>query len=907
MTTPPPSDPFEKSLRSAAHSAQPRADFTADLRARLAEQQAQRNTRGARFGWARPLVAQGLVLAALVGLVALAMVLTPHLLPGPQLRPGQQIEVTATPLPNQPDPTVPTGPDGLPTDALARLGLGQILAMDTAVDGRLAVGSTLGICVYNTGHTADWCRPFGLAHNISWLLFNPSGDRLAVALSENSGAGKIVVLDAFSGEALAAHPFSTSLPGWSLIDSAMAWDPSGLPRLAIPGEPGTLLVWDWQSDTTVWGPLDLREAVGGEQWFAADWAQNAQGQSLLAVGGRSGLVLLDGATGEALLRLDPTWQPAPISNISSVDFSADGLWLAYNYTDGAVALRIEDGQVVASRMWETNHWQPMQVALGPQGMGYPLAMQVKEGMQVAPVEGDASPANFSSSFGPLAWTAQGTLYFTRADGMLGIYQDGQENIILGEYSVWPQHVAWSSMDEVLSLTGSAITRWDTRSGRLGAVSNISLENPVLLAVSDDDARAAYSQEGAAAIVIWDTASNQALVRLENASRTRLATFSGDGSRLVSIGPNGQLVLWDAASGQKLREMDAAPLDSQQDALAITPDGRAAALAGVREGGLYLDLWDLEDGAKTRELPIDTNVTAMAFSPDGRTLAAATSGSVTLWDTASGDKLQMMGPEYTPMATDAIYSGDSTRFYAIAWSPDGQTLATGGSQVTVWSAAQGLPLRAYGGHRGVVNSLAYRADGLVLASGSVDGTILLWDLGAGGLPPVVQQPTATPLPTGTPLPAATEEPIFPTVTAEPTFTPQPVESGPSPEYPTVTPTSFIAEQGMANDALWRYVSALAAGKDNPNEYQQAANLYGGSWEALIQQNPDVPANNLPALLQRACEVNIYNCAPPQQIQTAGEQDGFLFDVQYVDGSKGRFRVQRQPDGMFLVMNLPPRKT
>ena len=71
-------------------------------------------------------------------------------------------------------------------------------------------------------------------------------------------------------------------------------------------------------------------------------------------------------------------------------------------------------------------------------------------------------------------------------------------------------------------------------------------------------------------------------------------------------------------------------------------------------------------------------------------------------------------------------GHEGQILKIAWSPDGQTLASASDDKTVglWDTTKGKHLNFLKGHSGTVNSVTWSPDGQILASGSSDNTIRL---------------------------------------------------------------------------------------------------------------------------------------------------------------------------------------
>jgi WD40 repeat protein len=80
-------------------------------------------------------------------------------------------------------------------------------------------------------------------------------------------------------------------------------------------------------------------------------------------------------------------------------------------------------------------------------------------------------------------------------------------------------------------------------------------------------------------------------------------------------------------------------------------------------------------------------------------------------------------------TTILHTGDISGFMSVAWSPNGQILASGGHNGTIqlWRVSDGRLIRTLEGHTSTVNSVAWSPDGHTLASGSSDSTVRLWSI------------------------------------------------------------------------------------------------------------------------------------------------------------------------------------
>ena len=147
------------------------------------------------------------------------------------------------------------------------------------------------------------------------------------------------------------------------------------------------------------------------------------------------------------------------------------------------------------------------------------------------------------------------------------------------------------------------------------------------------------------------------------------------------------------------------------------------------------LWDVATHRPGGSLPTGptTPVSSVAFSPNGATLAAGSAHGAWWWGLPSPCNCPIAPAGTSPPAR---LSGPAGPGNSVAFSPDSSKILAAGSAdgtVRLWDMATGRQITALAGPAGPVDSVAFSPDGTTLAASSADHAVRLWDVAYLGNP------------------------------------------------------------------------------------------------------------------------------------------------------------------------------
>ncbi len=616
----------------------------------------------------------------------------------------------------------------LPNGVTARLGKGWILDIAYSDDGtRLAVGSGIGVWVYNALTGAEIDLLTGHTSAVRSVAFNPDGSTLA----GGGWDGTIHLWDATTGQHL------NTLTGHRSAVRSVAFSRNG--TLASGSQGGTIHLWDATTGQhlRVLTTLDVfgnAEIVNGIAFSPDGNTLASAGKSFL-----SGIIhLWDATTGQHRKKIEPWGVNA--GGIWSVAFSPDGSTLA-----GA------SQTLPGMRQGDLYLWDP------------------DTGTEQRLEKSDFPPVPtyyYSVAFSPDGNTliSGGGKFFGGGNIDLWDVDTGQHKQRLTGHA-WPvRKVAFSQDGRFASGGGEELILWGTTGLPLNTITGHKWLGRSV-AFSPDGTL--VSGNWAGSIDLWDGDTAQHEKRLPgHASAVRSVAFNPDGSTLASVAGK-TIHLWDGVTGQYKRSLPDRSYGGSGSGIGIGIGGigfgdTSGGLTGIRIGGITIgfglgggsdpykydpfifsvafsrdgsmlaagkggdhvhgsiDFRDATTGKLLKRITgLEADVWSVAFSPDGTLASGSTDGIIRLWDATSEQPLK-------------AFEGHTSAVWSVAFSSDGKTLASADADgiIRLWNVATGQPMQTLEGHTDDIRSIAFSPDGSILASGSLDRAIRLWNVATG---------------------------------------------------------------------------------------------------------------------------------------------------------------------------------
>ncbi len=619
---------------------------------------------------------------------------------------------------------------GLPEGAIARLGKGGINIMRFSPDGsHLAVGTDVGVWLYEVPHANETALFTGHTGHVNALAFSHDGRFLA------SGGFNDPIIQIWDIETKRKHTSISLLQGHVVISN-----------LAFYGR--TLVSIDDAGGFSYWN-IDTGNRLSEKRFDnPCDLSIFSEDGSKFAVAGRDGtLHLWDTTTMNIDTTLPRKWQ-GDDNDIYTLALSPDETIIASGGENKTIQLWNKNKDTEFTTLSGHNAWvtalafseDSKTLASGDTGKVikfWDLETQ-KERVTITGHNSIVSALTFAPIGTPLygmclaSGSADGTIRFWNPHNgkELALFTTGHTEYI--------KSIAFSEDDSTLTTAAfnGTVEIWNlTTNQKLSTFAEAQSDTSETVFLSNDAKYYIFhgsagmiwfkpdgfgtrsSTRGTFNIQVWNLNTYERLNPLWQVGLLRGSTvaMSSDNNIIVLLS-NKDILGLHFTTGTELFRLNMKQT-LHHEIIRFSPDGQKLAVTSDQR---YPQVWEIS----TQRDITPTNIKrsrAVAFSPDSSTLAAVSQEGIYLWQL---DKDRKKKPTLIP-ADFGIFNVE------LSFSPDGTILIGSGMDIwkitmKLWHVGTGTYLGNLSGHTETVKSLVFSHDGKTLASGSQDGTVLLWD-------------------------------------------------------------------------------------------------------------------------------------------------------------------------------------
>jgi WD40 repeat protein len=291
---------------------------------------------------------------------------------------------------------------------------------------------------------------------------------------------------------------------------------------------------------------------------------------------------------------------------------------------------------------------------------------------------------------------------------------------------------------------ASLAIWEAATGK--QVRRIQFEpwNNIRVITFSPDSKSIASDSGDGGVVrLWDIASGtEKAAYARHRAAVRSLAFLSEDTIVASAGEDATIRLWDVATGKQVFSVlddsrriwnSRATREESPEVLfertgptgdiSASDDGKMV-VSAYRDG--TLTSWDATRGVAVRRVRLDCSgqISEVAFAPNGKTIVASDTGNGTLglWDLTNGRNIHRV----------AVDKGGIIR--SLAFASEGDVIATGSDDgtVTLWETNTFRLLRRLRVSQGSIQCVAFSADGKMICVGGVDAILRIWTLETGEL-------------------------------------------------------------------------------------------------------------------------------------------------------------------------------